>query len=71
MKKVSTCSRCKKPTRVFRIEVAEDEYSVVCDAMPTLQGIFKLVDLVTNTVEVCDVAPYQYQAHHCTEADRQ
>lgn len=65
MKKLSICSRCKKPTRTFRIEVAEDEYTVVCDAMPVLQGIFRITDLVTNTIEVADPAPYQYQAHHC------
>lgn len=68
-KKTSPCPWCKKPVRLFGIKVAEDLLEIPCDPLPTLQGTFKLVDLVSNVVEVVDPAPYQYQHHQCVESE--
>jgi hypothetical protein len=70
MKRLSTCHRCRKSVRVFTFVVEGEPggYEVTCEPFPQLGGIFRLVDLISNRVELADPSPSHFSAHTCGEA---
>ncbi|CAB4218065.1 hypothetical protein UFOVP1608_2 [uncultured Caudovirales phage] len=67
MKRLSPCPRCSKSVRIFTyiVEGEPNPYEVSCEPFPTLAGIFRLVDLVSNRVELADPSTGQFVAHVC------
>jgi hypothetical protein len=66
-KHTKPCLKCKKPVKVFQVEVAGSPYYIDVDPMPTLQGVVKVIDLVSNEAVITEAAPFQYTPHKCWE----